>query len=286
MKLVMTLLVRNEEDIIKQNIDYHLSQGVDFIIATDNRSIDSTKTILKNYERKGVLHYIYENENTHNQGKWVTKMARMAHDIFQADWVINNDADEFWWPLKNRNLKEAFVLQHLNYNIVEAKRHNFVALEQQNKVLPFYTTMIYKEVNSYNSIGDPLPPKQAHKATNNIKVGEGNHSVSGFTNKNINRDLIEILHFPVRSKKQFTNKILNGGNALLNNQELPNHIGITWRKLYNQLVENGNLEIFLKENTYNHSDLKASLDNKILVKDTRLYNHFRILYTSCKTTHP
>ena len=30
--LLMTLLVRDEEDLIRENIAYHLSQGVDFII--------------------------------------------------------------------------------------------------------------------------------------------------------------------------------------------------------------------------------------------------------------
>ena len=52
MKIIMTLLVRDEEDVLRQNIDFHLSQGVDFIIATDNLSVDSTKDILKEYENR------------------------------------------------------------------------------------------------------------------------------------------------------------------------------------------------------------------------------------------
>ena len=38
MRLVMTLLVRDEEDIVRANVDFHLARGVDFVIATDNRS--------------------------------------------------------------------------------------------------------------------------------------------------------------------------------------------------------------------------------------------------------
>ena len=35
MKIVMTLLVRDEQDIIRENIEFHLSMGVNFFIAAD-----------------------------------------------------------------------------------------------------------------------------------------------------------------------------------------------------------------------------------------------------------
>ena len=42
MKLVMTLLVRDEQDIVRENLDFHLAQGVDQVIVTDNGSEDAT----------------------------------------------------------------------------------------------------------------------------------------------------------------------------------------------------------------------------------------------------
>ena len=45
-KLVMTLLTKNDVDIVRYNIDYHLAHGVDFIIATDTGSTDGTRDIL------------------------------------------------------------------------------------------------------------------------------------------------------------------------------------------------------------------------------------------------
>jgi len=37
-RLVMTLLVRDEVDIVRANVDFHLEYGVDFVIVTDKGS--------------------------------------------------------------------------------------------------------------------------------------------------------------------------------------------------------------------------------------------------------
>ena len=49
----MTLLVRDEEDLVEANLDHHFAQGVDFVIATDNGSVDRTPRILRRYARRG-----------------------------------------------------------------------------------------------------------------------------------------------------------------------------------------------------------------------------------------
>lgn len=216
MTLIMTLLVRDEEDILQANIDFHLAQGVDFIIATDNLSVDSTADILRQYERRGLLHYIYEDSDTYSQHEWVTRMARMAYLDYGADWVINNDADEFWWPKKG-SLIETLSSMQADKNIVEAERRNFVYLKDTDPTGSFYESMIYKEVNSVNSLGGPLPPKVAHRGCRDIIVRQGNHSVSGIGQECVVANTIEILHFPIRTREQFLNKIILGGAAYQRN---------------------------------------------------------------------
>ena len=55
MKVVMTLLARDEADIVDSWLDFHLNAGTDFVIATDNRSRDGTTEILERYAREGHL---------------------------------------------------------------------------------------------------------------------------------------------------------------------------------------------------------------------------------------
>lgn len=277
MKLVMTLQVRNEEDILKENIDYHLNQGVDFIIATDNRSTDATKDILKSYEKAGVLLYQYEPRDTHDQGTWVTQMARMASQQFAADWIINNDADEFWWPSQHATLKQSFSSLDSDCNVVEAGRNNFVYLKR-NEDKRFYHDMIYKEQQSLNTAGRPLPPKQAHRGNPLITVSDGNHSVEGFEKKKINKNLVEILHFPIRSKKQLTNKIHYGGAALERNDTISDNTGSTWRKLYQQYLIDGNLDTFLSSQHHDHNKLVKKIADDAIVIDERLKLLLKSIY--------
>ena len=97
MKLVQTLMVRDEIDIIDAQVAYHLDAGVDFVIATDHDSRDGTSEVLESYARDGHLLRIPKTGAMHERA-WRTHMARLAATEYGADWVINTDADEFWMP--------------------------------------------------------------------------------------------------------------------------------------------------------------------------------------------
>ena len=271
MKLIMTLLVRDEQDIIRENIEFHLAQGVDFFIATDNRSVDETTNILKEYEAKGLLHYIYEGNDDYNQHAWVTRMARMAYTEHDADWVINNDADEFWWPISG-NLKGAFEGLEPDINIVEADRHDFIVVQSSDA--PFWSRMVYREKVSRNALGRPLPPKVAHRGDAMATVRQGNHAVDGLGIPHLVSGLIEILHFPVRDHRQIENKIALGGAAYDRNRELPESAGHTWRELYKEYCAAGNLDLYFGEQYHDEQRLKKRLDSGEIFEDRKLQEYF------------
>ena len=267
MKIVMTLLVRDEQDIVRANIEFHRAMGVDFFIATDNKSVDATAEILKEYERAGLLHYIYEGTDDYNQTEWVTRMARMAATKFDATWVINNDADEFWWPVNYPDLRAELAALPQEVVIVEAGRYNFVPVD--GSADSFSTAMIYREKASLNAVGKPLPPKVAHRANPGVKVAQGNHGVWGFNPATKAVGKIEIQHFPLRSYAQFENKIIKGGQAYERNKTMGDTAGSTWKRLYEEYKQ-GNLMSYYKQEEYSSERIQKGLESGELLTEARL----------------
>ena len=270
MQLVMTLLVRDEEDVLAANIEFHRAQGVDFFLITDNKSEDTTPEIIRDYEKQGIARYIYEGNDDYNQSAWVTRMARMAAAEHSAGWVINNDADEFWWP-RAGDLKKTFSDIPAEQGILVAQRHDFVALNQETDV--FFGDMIFRQKVSLNAIGKPLPPKVAHRADPLVEVSQGNHWADLPGKPGIVEDLMDIFHFPLRSYGQFTNKIIKGGQAYERNTTHNAQAGSTWRKLYKEYQRNGLVDYYRKQ-SYSPVQVERGLRDGSLISDRRLPDYF------------
>jgi hypothetical protein len=272
MQLVMTLLCRNEEDIIAENIEFHLRQGVDFIVATDNNSSDRTTDILKAYQAQGVLRLLFAQESTHDQSVWVTRMARIAALDHKADWIINSDADEFWWP-KTGTLKTTFQQIPDDVRALAVQRSNFLpSRHNTDNERPFFETMHIRETASCNIHGKRLPPKVCHRPDPDIVIADGNHSVT-FSNglsTPAPAPELEILHFPVRTLQQLENKIRLGTQALERNHRLNQNIGSTWRHLYHEYYQTGRLEEYFQSLMAENGNLADDLDCGRVVEDTRL----------------
>ena len=209
MKLVMTLVVRNEADIIEANIDYHLAQGVDFVLVTDHGSDDGTSEILARYERDGVVQVIRDDREGHRQSERVNRMVQIAAERYSADWVINSDADEFWWPLAG-NLRDVFASVPDELGQIAVQLRHFLPLKDDSG--EFYARLLYRESQSLDLSDAPAMPKVAHRPRKDVRVAPGNHAlfVDGLRMVPAG-ELIEILHFPMRNFPQFERKVLQTG---------------------------------------------------------------------------
>jgi glycosyl transferase family 2 len=207
MKLVQTLVVRDEADIVDDQIRYHLSAGVDFVIATDHQSRDGTTDILESYVRDGVLRRIAVTDAIVRDGEWRTDMARLAAAEHGADWVINTDADEFWMP-RGSTLKRSLAALPPEYGIVFALSRHFVPRPDDGAWSERMTVRVSPPV----ALNDPTSPyrphlKAAHRADPGVTVGHGAHTASSDSLRALhNWHPADVLHFPFRSHQQWENK--------------------------------------------------------------------------------
>lgn len=271
MKIVLTLLVRDEEDIIEEHIRYHASVGIDAFIVTDNRSVDRTRQILLKVAKCVDLTLRTEPSDTYDQGAWVTGMAALAWQR-GADWVIHSDADEFWWA-SSCALKSFLATVPRSINCIRVARRDFAPVSGTE---PFWARQIFRRRHAVDVFGGPLPPKVMHRAHPDAVVIQGNHSVEGFAIQAVDARDLEIFHFPMRTFEQFERKIRNGGAAYERNQALDINFGTGWRFLY-RLARAGRLQDYFDANAVSSATVDAALESGALVRDSRLAAYMKAL---------
>ena len=239
-RLIMTLLVKNEEDMLEENLIFHKAMGVDGFIITDNNSSDRTPEIIRKYKEKGwIVEAIEEKATDYQQKKWVDRMIWKAKSVYKADWVINADADEIWYA-PSGDLKTELVSSRANVLTCEMK----CVYPEEGK--PFWqwgqTVEVVNDLERYNlsrySLFARQNKKVIHRTAGYIQISMGNHKVTMFPKK-VEKSNIHIYHYNIRGKKPFLEKMINGGRQLKQNPK--KHGGRHWRYFY-QLYKEGLLE--------------------------------------------
>lgn len=270
----MTLMVRDEADIIAAMLDHHIKQGVDLFIATDNGSVDGTAEILQTYADRGLVDLRHDPVHRKQQGVVVTQMARDAATIHGADWVLNADADEFWLP------KEPGVTLHEVFSQIEPKIQAFLVDVIDMTGPPALSgtglqRLCYRDqrtIAELNAVGlhSHSTPNAVHVGDPHISVVQGNHLVSLQSLGSPPRELsLEVLHFPWRSWEQFSRKVGNAGRAYLNSSGLtpsPNHHGM---RDYQRLLSDTLYPSYLYRHPTRDS-LAAGLATGSFVLDSRI----------------
>lgn len=238
-RIIMTLLVKNEQDLLEANLQFHKAMGVDAFIVTDNNSTDATPEIIRKYVQKGwIVKVINETATDYEQKNWVDRMIWMAKTRYQADWIINADADELWYA-PSGNLKTELSNTHANVLTCEMRSmypdetRPFIQWDRAVKTVPDpepYNLSLY-------SIFERQNRKVIHRADGYLQISMGNHKVTMFP-QHSQESAIRVYHYNIRGRKQFIEKMVNGGKQL--EQHKGRHGGRHWRYFY-RLYKEGKL---------------------------------------------
>src|SRR4051795_6936042 len=281
MKLVMTLLARDEADIVRDQLDFHLNAGVDFVIAMDNLSQDGTTEILESYARDGHVHLIRQEGEYLRQADWITRMGRLAASDFGADWVIHSDSDEFWWP-RGASLKDVLVSIPSRYGVVRALLRHFVPRPDDGSSFAERMTV---RVSQSSPINDPRSLFRP-----NLKVihrGDPDVDVSIGAQRLIDSSLgplrgwypVEFFHFPVRSLEQCERKYSY-------QQTGPGQTPSPYYDRVRELIATGRTQELFESLVVDDAALERGLDDGSLVVDTRLRDALRTLRAGKQLSFP
>lgn len=289
LRLIMTLVVRNEEDIIEKHIRFHKAMGVDGFIVLNHKSTDKTAQILEKLKDEGIVYeVIYKDTPAFEQNVWLDEMVKLAKNKYKADWVINSDADEFYYS-KELNLKTSiakYIKNRINVLIVDSLL-NFPQNEEDflsNKyfVIKFIKKFEQKILNIENNKKfDTYKENDAHNglrcskvifATKDFKKAHiGNHWVEMKNSSYVISSNINLYHYHIRNYKGYEEKIIR---YLDSARLMPEGQG-THMKEYIELYKSGKLKEDY-DNKYGKEMLDFLLNEGVVVIDKSVSNFLKL----------
>jgi hypothetical protein len=120
MRLVETLLVTDDAELLDAHVTFQTRAGVDFFVAGGAAS-GATGEVLQRWTDEGRLHSVPE---AGGDEALRSKLAELAVADHGADWVLPAEADEFWWP-RGESLKEILAAIPKRYTAVQALIRDF-----------------------------------------------------------------------------------------------------------------------------------------------------------------
>ena len=202
-------MVRNEEDVVRANVLYHLAAGFDRVLIVDNASTDGTRKVLRQLGRDPRVRWTRD-RGTFRQGEIFTRLARQAF-AEGADWVAPIDADDFWHA-PGSSIKD--VLESSGASALKVRHLDFIQRREQRESAPDGLLTMTRRVPE--PVDRALAPdlldagevsyiqmarlhKVVSRASEAMKLVKGAHSLDGVEGPVLETEDLVLLHAPLRS---------------------------------------------------------------------------------------
>ena len=260
----MTLLVRDEAEIVAANIRHHLASGVDHIVATDNGSTDGTAEILEGFAKDGVLHLRHDPDDSFDQARLTTEMADIARTRYGADWILSNDADEFWCgPLRA-------AIAGTQANLLFCRRANRVTAPDEAWSFAAAKHLVARpRGDARTELLRPIQPKVLARAADLVRLTQGCHNAEMRDPRPAIAREILIRHFPIRGRDHFIRKATAGGAAYARNDRLDPKLGGHWRSWHAEILA-GRVEAAYASVVPSPDEIAAATAEGTMIEDDRL----------------
>lgn len=278
-KLALTLVCKNEDSIIEENIKFHKAMGVDNVIVLNHNSTDNTLKILERLKEEGFVDEIITKTcPQHEHNIWVQEMVTLAREKYKAAWVINADADEYYFS-KSLNLKNSIQAAN-DANVIKCYLTDLYPDDRDDFLsCPYFITRLFYQYelgmlnfeNADNIVKEftyTKTPKVINKTEGIKKMYAGNHAIDMENQKEIETSDITLYHFNIRNYKQFETRIKRWLEAI---NYMPGMMGIHMKKQI-EIYKAGKLKEYYYSK-YNEEKRKHLIENGIITMDTSLY-HF------------
>jgi Glycosyl transferase family 2 len=245
-KIVLFTVPADQGDILEDFLDWHLDLGVDLIVAMDHGSTDGSRELLDRYSRTHPVKWLTVPERNIKKFFPPNELAAIARDRYDADWIINCDADEF---LCTRGADLRTILKDAERDrvtLLTVPRHSMTgptlqAGQRATKALTLRIDRLVEPTYEQQISGNlPVPfvflEVGGHlvvRASALAEYGVGAHGATTTWGESVISDRLYMLHYAVRGFESLRTKVANISAWLDDNTHLAPGECWHWRRWIN-----------------------------------------------------
>lgn len=203
-KIVMTLLIRDDLDILTENLLFHHEMGVDSFILMDGRPSGDSADLMEILPRDLGLDIRHASSALSARDQWVAEMTRLALDTHAADWVLNGAPDMFWVP-RQGTLRTLLAGLSPGTDAIRTAHYGAVVVCDGGEPLAGNahprSSILFERSNREGS-DRPRVQNLLHRSYGAVQLQDITADEDSSTEAQIS-----ILHYPYRSLEQFARRI-------------------------------------------------------------------------------